>query len=84
MSKIRIKVFPNPASDLLAIQIGGLNNQDLEVELIDIQGKRIQRTQINKGQTIGYFDIQTVYSGVYFVKFSSSGTNLSRKIIIEK
>ena len=84
LSKMSIKVFPNPASDLLAIQIGGLNNQDLEVELIDIQGKKIRRTQINKGQTIGYFDIQTVYAGVYFVKFSSNGTNISRKIIIEK
>ena len=76
--------FPNPASDILAIHTGGLNNRDLEVELHDLQGKIIQRIQINKGQTIGYLDIQTVFSGVYFITFSSNGKNLSKKIIIEK
>ena len=79
-----IIIFPNPTSDRLNIHVGGLNNQDLEVELLDLQGKIIQRTIINKGQTIGNFDIQNVYSGVYFVKFSYNGKNLSRKIIIEK
>ena len=79
-----IIIYPNPTSDRLNIHFGGLNNQDLEVELLDLQGKIIQRTKINKGQTIGNFDIHNVYSGVYFVKFSYNGKNLSRKIIIEK
>lgn len=79
-----LKIFPNPASDILAIRIGGLNNHDLEVKLLDLQGKIIQRNQINKGQTIGYFEIKTISSGLYFITFSSNGKNLSKKIIIEK
>ena len=29
-----IKIFPNPTSDFIAIQIGGLNNQGLEHKII--------------------------------------------------
>jgi len=81
---MNIKIFPNPVSDLIAIQIGGLNNQDLDIKLFDIQGKLIKETKLNKGQTIGYFDIQTVYSGTYIVILSSNEFKLSRKVIIEK
>ncbi|MAZ36591.1 MAG: hypothetical protein CL842_03975 [Crocinitomicaceae bacterium] len=79
-----INIFPNPASDLIAVQIGGLNNQDLVIKLFDIQGKLLQESKINKGQTISYFDIQTVYSGTYIVELSANGLSVTRKIIIEK
>ena len=79
-----INVFPNPSSDLIAIQIAGLNNQDIDIKLYDIQGKLIRETKLNKGQTISYFDIQTVYSGTYIVKLSANGHSLTRKIAINK
>jgi hypothetical protein len=79
-----IKIFPNPTSDFIAIQIGGLNNQGLCIKLFDIQGKLHRESKINKGQTISYFDIQTVYSGTYIIELSANGFSTSRKIIIEK
>jgi hypothetical protein len=84
LENINIKIFPNPTSDFIAIQIGGLNNQDLCIKLFDIQGKLLKESKINKGQTIGYFNIQTVYSGTYIVELSANGFSTSRKIIIEK
>ena len=79
-----IKIFPNPTSDFIAIQIGGLNNQGLCIKLFDIQGKLLRESKINMGQTISYFDIQTVYSGTYIIELSANGFSTSRKIIIEK
>ena len=79
-----IKIFPNPTSDFIAIQIRGLNNQGLCIKLFDIQGKLLRESKINKGQTISYFDIQTVYSGTYIIELSANGFSTSRKIIIEK
>lgn len=84
LENINIKIFPNPTSDFIAIQIGGLNNQDLCIKLFDIQGKLLRESKINKGQTISYFNIQTVYSGTYIVELSANGFSTSRKIIIEK
>ena len=81
---MQITVFPNPASDLIAIQIGGLVENDLTVELLDITGKLIRKTQINKGQTIAYFDVQTIYAGIYLVKVSSDQFARTSKIVVTK
>ena len=84
LENINIKIFPNPTSGFIAIQIGGLNNQGLCIKLFDLQGKLLRESKINKGQTISYFDIQTVYSGTYIIELSANGFSTSRKIIIEK
>jgi hypothetical protein len=84
LNNLDIKIFPNPTSDLIAIQIGGINNQDLDIKMYDIQGKLIKETKLNKGQTISYLDIQTVYSGTYLIKISTNELSLTRKIIVEK
>ena len=81
---LQITVFPNPASDLIAVQIGGLVENDLTVELMDVAGKLVTRTQINKGSTIAYFDVQTVYAGIYLVKVSSEQFSRTHKIMITR
>ena len=81
---LNITVFPNPATDLIAIQVGGLVDNDLTVELLDITGKLIRKTEINKGQTIAYFDVQTVYAGIYLVKVSSDQFARTSKIMVSK
>ena len=79
-----IKVFPNPASDIVAIQIVDLVSTDLKVELYDVNGRLVQSNSINAGQTITYFDIQAIYNGVYYVKISDDVNSISKSIIIKK
>jgi YHYH protein/Secretion system C-terminal sorting domain len=79
-----IKIFPNPASDLIAIQIDGLVENNLKIELYDVLGKYIKSTQINAGQSIAYFDVQDVYNGTYFIKVSNGKESVSKSIIIKK
>lgn len=81
---LQVSVFPNPTADLLAVQVGELVRDNLKVELLDIQGKKIASTQINKGATIAYFDVQTLYEGIYLVKISNEKYNLTRKVVIER
>ncbi len=77
-----IKVFPNPASDLIAIQVLGLLSNDIKVELFDMQGKLVMQTKILKGQTIAYFDVEALYSGNYLVKLYNDNFSQSRKVNI--
>jgi hypothetical protein len=79
-----IKVFPNPASDLIAIQFLGLLSDDIKVELYDVEGKLVMQTKILKGQTISYFDVETLYSGNYYVKLHNNSFALTRKVNIVK
>ena len=79
-----IKIFPNPSSDLIAIQIGDLVTNNLQVELFDITGKLIKKTEINAGQTVAFFDVQDVYNGTYLIKISDGISSVTKTIIVSK
>lgn len=83
-ANLNLTVFPNPSSELIAVQVGNLVKEDLDVELFDMTGKKVQATKINKGQTIAYFDVQTLYAGVYIVKITSGNLNTTRKVVLAR
>lgn len=73
---IEFSVFPNPANDLLIIQINGLNEVDLNIELYDLSGKLVAKNKILQGSTISYFDVSTIYSGIYFLKVANKAIEI--------
>ena len=79
-----IKVFPNPTSDLIAVQLGGLVTDTLKVELYDASGKLLKTTTIYPGSTIAYFDVQTLYAGVYLIKITYYFKSITKKVIIKR
>jgi hypothetical protein len=79
-----VNVFPNPAADLIAIQVGGVQNEDLTVELLDATGRLLKTTKIKKGSTIAYFDVQTVYEGMYTVRISGRISSTAKKVVVNK
>jgi hypothetical protein len=81
---MKVGIYPNPATDLIAVQFGGLVESDFRLDLIDATGRIIESKSINKGQTIAYFDVQTVYNGLYFVKISNGNQSITRKVIIAR
>jgi YHYH protein/Secretion system C-terminal sorting domain len=83
-SNLNISVFPNPSADLIAVQLGDLVTADYTVELLDLMGRVVQKTQINAGSTIAYFDTKTVYAGTYLVKISSGQAQTTRRVVIHK
>jgi YHYH protein/Secretion system C-terminal sorting domain len=84
LNGLDINIFPNPSADLIAIQLGDLVKEDYKVELLDITGRMVQKTQINKGMTIAYFDTQALYAGTYFVRISSGQAQTTRKVVVHK
>jgi hypothetical protein len=84
LKQIELNIVPNPATNLIAVQINGLASKDYLVELFDLAGKQIYSSRINKGQTIAYFDVQTLYSGLYFVKISNGAFHKTEKVLIKR
>lgn len=74
-------VYPNPINDIIMVQVNDLINQTYTVELFDALGKRIQSQHIVQGSTIAYFNADTLYKGVYYVKLK--GQMGSKKIVIQ-
>lgn len=83
-SALNVSTYPNPATDIIAIQVNGLSKEDLLVMLYDINGKFIQKTTLYQGSTIAYFDVRTLYSGEYLVKIFNGKEVSTKKIIISK
>ncbi len=77
-------MFPNPATDLIAVQIKDLVKENHEVVLYDVTGKVVEKKTLYQGSTIVYFDTKTLYSGVYFVRMIVGDRVINKKIIIEK
>jgi len=84
LEQLDVNVFPNPASDLIAIQIGGLVAENMQIELVDVTGKLVSKTSINKGQTIAYFDVKTLYAGTYLVRILTGDSVTTKTVIIER
>ncbi len=79
---LSVTVYPNPAKDFIALQTQ-MADKDYKVELIDELGKVIQTQTLYQGSTMCYFDVQTVYSGIYFLKITDGINSKSIKVIIE-
>ncbi len=82
--QLDIRLVPNPASEIVAIQINKALHSTLKVELYDVNGRLILSNSINQGTTIGYFDLQTVYPGTYVVRISNGKYKVSNELMVVK
>jgi hypothetical protein len=83
MEAMKVTVYPNPAIDQVIVQLDGLVKDDYTVTLTDVAGKVIATNKISKGSTLTFFDVQTVYDGLYFVKISNGKYSKTEKLIIK-
>ena len=66
------------------MKFNDLVKNNFSVDLYNVNGKLVKSSSINKGQTISYFDVEDVYSGLYFVKISNGDNVKTIKVVIEK
>lgn len=80
----KMNVYPNPASDAIAIQLNDLTSNTIALELYDLTGKLLQTTHLLQGSTIAYFDTRTLYEGTYLIKIVNDGNVITKKIVVAK
>lgn len=83
VEEVQVNVFPNPASDLVGIQLMNSNTENFTVRLFDMQGRLMMTSQIKQGSTIAYFDTKTIYSGQYIVEISNDISGITKKITVQ-
>lgn len=82
--EVSITVFPNPASDLLVVQINDLVSETFQLDLYDTAGRLMTSTSIKEGSTMAHFDIQTYYAGTYVLQISNDKYSTSKKVMITR
>ena len=81
-SEISANVFPNPSNDLLIIQLNGLNKSDVQIELVDLNGRVVSKQTILHGSTVGYIDVSTIYKGNYLLRITSTNQVKTFSIVV--
>ena len=81
INELNFDVFPNPGMDLLAIQANGLVKSPLEIKLLSSTGTLVFETKIFPGQTIAYFDLQTLMQGIYIVDINTGESHKTFRVV---
>ena len=84
LENLNVTVFPNPASNIVAVQIGGILMQDINVKMYDLAGKIVKESKINQGSTIWHIDTRTLYAGQYIIKLSNGEEVVTKKVTVLK
>jgi len=75
-----ISIYPNPATDVLNINLSGLQDlTGLSLQILDITGKTVYTTNEN----ITKVDVSSLTSGIYLLKINTEKGVYNQKIIIK-
>jgi hypothetical protein len=76
-------VYPNPVTDLLSVNFFADKAQDIELQLLDLQGKVIQskNEKASNGQNQFRLDLNTLPSGIYFIRIATEIGVYNNKIV---
>jgi len=81
----QFNLFPNPATDLINVNISFAKPSDLKIQLVDFTGKLVK--EINAGQVKNNFktciSTSELAKGIYFLKVISGTSTEIKKVIIE-
>jgi hypothetical protein len=77
-----VSVYPNPAKEILNIELGTLNLEKVQIRMLNTLGQvLLTEKPITHNST---FNIQHFPSGLYFVQISAEGFTSTKKIVISK
>lgn len=79
-------LFPNPASNLLTVEVPMENESDVTVTILDPAGKtaKQQHRVLGKGDNQMTFDLNSLPNGVYFVQVRNGEMAKTRKLVVQK
>lgn len=75
-----IKVFPNPSTNIITIDMTGLNEPATGLEIIDNTGKTMRAVKLKNSNSVITMDINELTPGMYFIKTILQ----SKKILTQK
>ncbi len=80
-----IKIYPNPASNELTVELTIENSSGYVVRISNLLGGQVLNELLEKNNQKKTFDIRALKSGVYIVEaMESSGNKATRKVIVLK
>ncbi|HWY12813.1 MAG TPA: T9SS type A sorting domain-containing protein, partial [Bacteroidia bacterium] len=80
--KNKFRVYPNPTSDILNIDLVS-SNEDMDVVITNVLGQVIYTDKINKGVNNKVVNVSSFAKGVYSLIISSQSNKAVYKVVVE-
>ncbi|MFA9391746.1 MAG: T9SS type A sorting domain-containing protein [Prolixibacteraceae bacterium] len=80
-----LKVFPNPAQNLVTVQYSLQKDAKMQFTLVDMTGRVVMKNEMEKrfsGLNSFNLDISHVHKGIYFLNLTSATYNSTIKMIV--
>jgi hypothetical protein len=81
---VQATLFPNPAHEIVRLQINSVNPELFEINIFDISGRLIQNEGnfwTNGGENVLDINVSSLNPGIYIIQISSATSNLSTRFI---
>ncbi|MBN8703334.1 MAG: T9SS type A sorting domain-containing protein [Bacteroidetes bacterium] len=80
-----IKLFPNPSEDNVSVSFDLIEPKELSFSVVDVSGRIIferEKQFFSIGAHVFSFDLNTVSSGVYFLKVVDGKQSIARPLVV--
>jgi PKD repeat protein len=83
--KTFVSLYPNPASNILNLNVSLVTDQRVTVSIVDVTGKEVATSFVNMNKGINTYSVETNHlsKGMYFVNVSSEVFNTSQRLVIQ-
>jgi PKD repeat protein len=78
-NKTVIRIFPNPTTGLLHLQLP--SGEQVSVVVCDVSGKTVFKSELSAS---GELDLSTLENGIYFIKASNSASEWNHRVVLSK
>ncbi|MEL6844041.1 MAG: T9SS type A sorting domain-containing protein, partial [Bacteroidota bacterium] len=80
----RYAVYPNPATELLNVEIIAERHQDHQYSLRDLRGRTVQSGQIAAGTNVAEINVSDLASGTYLLQLKNAkGQPINLKVSVK-
>jgi len=74
-----VKIYPNPAQDILTVELPDPTIKDFTIEITDLKGLSVLKSENQSQVNVSHLD-----NGIYLCTVKTEDSSVTRKIIIEK
>jgi len=82
MNRSGIRLFPNPASSSITIEMDRIQEKEVSFALMDISGKSYKQFNITEKQSYFELDIEDLPGGIYFIRSLSASFPYNHKVVV--
>jgi hypothetical protein len=78
----KLSIYPNPATTFVIIE-HSITNQDAQLELVDMSGRKVKTVTVTKGNTQTRLGVSGIAKGTYKIVWHGDTTTESQTLLIQ-